>query len=1134
MSDAQTLGITVWNANGLKKEAIDDLLQNININTYLLFITETWLSNNTSKNLPTTWKQYHNYGTQTTAYRAKEGITLLINPICPFPVITYPIENQYTLTCKIHNFIIICFYLPNSIPIDEYNHYLMQQLNKYQPHENIILCGDFNARLGSTLGDHAENERASYFREFIANNGLTIWNQQLAYGIPTYIKGSSTHGIVKKSIIDLVITNQTSFVTDPQMQIRTDLSLGSDHKLVYFSFIFHTTPPEAPTLHPRKLWKIKKLEINTDNQHIREHYQQLISIATQPIIQELDDYMNDIQEDAPAIEDPEHFVDRIDERLTNTIYEALDASVGAKQPRPKHWKWFFTEEIQGKIQERERHYRRWRNSIGLNKAHHWRNHQQAAEAVRSLIQQAKNTHFRQFCNKLASNEYSKATSKIKQIRRSKGYQTLQHPNGIQSAVDQISNTWKTTFDGDTTNNDGRRIEYMIETNTPPNGFTDEAPFTTDDIYDAISKLPNNKAPGSDHIKAEMIKPINNVIAPLLYKLFSICWRFSVVPTKYNLAQVTPIYKKGDPNNAANYRPISLVNTFRKILEYCIYPSLTNSNVQLDPVQSGFRHQRSTIDCAIVLHELLIQTRKKTREEVYVAMLDIKSAYDTVRRDIIWNHLQNTPEFPTPLLSLLQQLYENTSIQVISNGATATTPFRPNTGIMQGTTISPFLYNIYINSLPSRLRNISFANPRHNTYIESEGNMYLINSLLFADDVACIGTKETLQRLLNTAEQHSFELGYRWNPSKCAILGPTQHNNTDSINNFKIYNSTIPNVQIFKYLGIHFNNRGMDSREMILHNTNKGTKAMNILHSIGTNSTGFDKHLSLKFYKSFIRPIFEYGLSIISTNAETFRILENAQHNCIRQIMGGHKTSSTNVIRHMNKIPELAQRKEILCAKNILRSQYVPEDSLLALFIQQIYTNQTFYFNKLKQKNTIWQALISTNNDPQTISTMDLKKQINSWLLDKLIQDQSHQFYLGQCRNKISNDPIMFIPMTVRQRSRIIRFRMGWLPGEPKACRNCNIGNRTTRPHLTRCLDMHNRLNIPIITISPIDAILNKLPSKKPTSATTIRYWENKWPVMTEILNTLEQLCLPEDVEFNQDPEEQDPFLKWIAPTNNPS
>jgi len=103
---------------------------------------------------------------------------------------------------------------------------------------------------------------------------------------------------------------------------------------------------------------------------------------------------------------------------------------------------------------------------------------------------------------------------------------------------------------------------------------------------------------------------------------------------------------------------------------------------------------------------------------------------------------------------------------------------------------------------------------------------------------------------------------------------------------------------------------------------------------------------------------------------------------------------------MNKIPELAQRKEILYAKNILRSQYVPEDSLLlALFIQQIYTNQTFYFNKLKQKNTIWQALISTNNDPQTISTMDLKKQINSWLLDKLIQDQSHQFYLGQCRNK---------------------------------------------------------------------------------------------------------------------------------------
>ncbi|KAG0744899.1 hypothetical protein G6F62_014140 [Rhizopus arrhizus] len=88
----------------------------------------------------------------------------------------------------------------------------------------------------------------------------------------------------------------------------------------------------------------------------------------------------------------------------------------------------------------------------------------------------------------------------------------------------------------------------------------------------------------------------------------------------------------------------------------------------------------------------------------VAFLDIKSAYDTVDRRVIWDALSRSGA-SSPFLSLLVHLFDDVSVSVlVSNHSSA--PFSPVTGVLQGSVLSPHLYSVYINTLPALLRQIA--------------------------------------------------------------------------------------------------------------------------------------------------------------------------------------------------------------------------------------------------------------------------------------------------------------------------------------------------------------------------------------------------------------------------------------------
>lgn len=207
-------------------------------------------------------------------------------------------------------------------------------------------------------------------------------------------------------------------------------------------------------------------------------------------------------------------IDDIENNLWTSIYESLDATINKQTPRQKQWKWFWTAELQNISEKREKVYRKWKRATGINKAKYWKEHLDLADEVRKKIRSEKNKHFRNFCNTLNSTEFSKATNKIKNIKSNKGIRVaFENLDGPQDAVDKLTLNWKNTFNGNIRNT---QIENLTLDHAPPSGgYTQVPPFTVETIIDAINRLPKNKAPGVDHLKAEMFQPITETIAPIL-------------------------------------------------------------------------------------------------------------------------------------------------------------------------------------------------------------------------------------------------------------------------------------------------------------------------------------------------------------------------------------------------------------------------------------------------------------------------------------------------------------------------------------------------------------------------------------------------------------------------------------------
>ena len=186
----------------------------------------------------------------------------------------------------------------------------------------------------------------------------------------------------------------------------------------------------------------------------------------------------------------------------------------------------------------------------------------------------------------------------------------------------------------------------------------------------IRSLNPDKAHGWDDISVRVIKVCDKALLFPLKLIFENCLRQGVFPEKWKKANIVPVHKKNEKNLKENYRPISLLPIFGKILEKLIFDMLYQhlvSNSLLNPNQSGFRHGDSTVNQLLSIVNSISQTFDCNPPlDVRSVYLDISKALDWVWHEgLLYKVRRNGVS--GRLLSLIESFLANRKQRTVLNG-----------------------------------------------------------------------------------------------------------------------------------------------------------------------------------------------------------------------------------------------------------------------------------------------------------------------------------------------------------------------------------------------------------------------------------------------------------------------------------
>ena len=123
------------------------------------------------------------------------------------------------------------------------------------------------------------------------------------------------------------------------------------------------------------------------------------------------------------------------------------------------------------------------------------------------------------------------------------------------------------------------------------------PPTVNEVFNELNSLKSKKAAGSDDLAPFFIKTASLVIAPYMTYFTEFMFNQEFFPNILKIVKVIPIYKSGDISLTENYRPISLLPLFSKVIKKMIKVRILSfikrHNVLYDR-QSGFRKKNATL------------------------------------------------------------------------------------------------------------------------------------------------------------------------------------------------------------------------------------------------------------------------------------------------------------------------------------------------------------------------------------------------------------------------------------------------------------------------------------------------------------------------------------------------------------
>ena len=417
------------------------------------------------------------------------------------------------------------------------------------------------------------------------------------------------------------------------------------------------------------------------------------------------------------------------------------------------------------------------------------------------------------------------------------------------------------------------------------------PPTKAEIIKAIKSLKNGKAPGPDGIPPEALKTDPTAAAEMLHPFLAKIWEQEKVPADWKLGHLVKLPKKGDLSQCGNWRGIMLLSIPSKVLTRIILERLKEAlDKRLRTEQAGFRQDRSCTDHIATLR-IIIEQSIEWQSPLYTIFVDFEKAFDSVDRETIWKLMKHYG-IPQKLINIIQQLYEDSSCQIIHNGK-LTDPFPVKTGVRQGCMLSPTIFLIVIDWIMRRTTEGS------NTGIQWTFIKHL-EDLDFADDIGLLSHKQQhAQSKLTRLAEEAEKTGLKINTKKTEVM----RMNNRLQQPLQLQGEDLAETDRFMYLGSVVNIDG-GADDDVKSRINKARVAFNTLRPIW-NSKALSQRSKVRIFNTNVKAVLLYG-------SETWRVTHNITNKiqtfvnkCLRHILNirwPEKISNIDLWRRTNQNP----------------------------------------------------------------------------------------------------------------------------------------------------------------------------------------------------------------------------------------
>ena len=299
----------------------------------------------------------------------------------------------------------------------------------------------------------------------------------------------------------------------------------------------------------------------------------------------------------------------------------------------------------------------------------------------------------------------------------------------------------------------------------------------------------NKSTGPYSIPVYLLKILSTYIAEPLATLVNSSFENGIFPDKLKIGKVNPLHKKESTDSPSNYRPISILSVFSKIIEKLMHKRLYNfldTFELLYPLQFGFREKHSTMHALLSLTEAIKHSIDSGNFGCGI-FLDLQKAFDTVNHKILLGKLEHYGIRGTALDWFQSYLSGRQQYVVINGHISDSLPI--TCGVPQGSVLGPLLFLIYMNDLPNVSKVLQFY--------------------LFADDTSIYFDANELNHLQKVVNKELRKVRKWLEANRLALnISKTNyvifHSNSKKINDFiriKLGRKAITRMNYVKYLGV---------------------------------------------------------------------------------------------------------------------------------------------------------------------------------------------------------------------------------------------------------------------------------------------------------------------------------------------